>query len=153
MNQNILAGWTKLHLFLAPALQQLSNSKIEIWWITQVNYHTLINLPHISVNTVSRAMSVSFSTLNTDEPILRVWHRNGAGRSVFYGGSIRGQRTSQREQSNSQNWLIHSGWIISPYLQKAPMSSLMAVPWREGGESPWLTFGASHKPPDFNTVP
>lgn len=30
-----------------------------------------------------------------------------------------------------------------------PYGSLL----ERGGESPWLTFGASHTPPDFNTVP
>ena len=151
MNQSILAGWTKFHLFLASALQQLSNSKIEIWWITQVNYHTLINHPRISVNTMSGAISVLFSTLNTDKPILRVYTEMGRA-----GLSLMATVFGVKEHLKEKRVILKIGWCtrveLFPHIFKRP---LFLPLWQSPGvgESPWLTFGASHKPPDFKTVP
>lgn len=155
MDQKFLAGWTQHHLFPAPALKQLSNSKIQMWCITQVNYHTLINPPHIPSNAVSRAMSVLFSALNTDKPILRAWHSNRVGRSVSHSDSIWGERTSQREQSNSRNWLMHWGReCILPFLTRSPYFFPYGGPLEVGGICPGRHSGPPHdQRPDFNTSP
>lgn len=108
-----------------------------MWCITQVNYHTLINPPHIPSNAISRAMSVLFSALNTDKPILRAWHSNRVGRSVSHSDSIWGERTSQREQSNSRNWMMHWGWeCILPFLTRGPYFFPYGGPPEVGGICP-----------------
>lgn len=61
--------------------------------ITRVNYHTLINPSYIPTNSISKEMSILFSTVitfNTDKPILGAGHRNQVGRSVTHTDSIWG---------------------------------------------------------------
>lgn len=103
-------------------LHSKSNSKRQIWFSTQVNYHTSVNPPHIPTNTVSREMSVLFPialTFNTDKPILGAGPRNQVSRSVTHTDSIWGQRTSTGEQSHSQNGLMY--WVNhSPFLIRGP---------------------------------
>lgn len=97
-----------------------------------MNYHTSVNSPHIPTNTVSREMSVLFSTVitfNTDKLILGAGPRNQVGRSVTHTDSIWGQRTSTWEQSRSQNWLMY--WMNhSPFLTRGPYFVLYGdLPW------------------------